>query len=112
MVPGGLGFREVAFFHKRSRTLVLTDLVLNLEPAKMPALLRPLLRLAGMTAPEGKPPPYLRLVIKLRRRDAARGAADLVALKPEAVVFAHGLWFAREGTARLRRSLRWLGDFS
>ncbi|CAM3194449.1 MULTISPECIES: DUF4336 domain-containing protein [Methylobacterium] len=111
VVPGGLGFREVAFFHGRSRTLVLTDLVLNLEPAKMPAVLRPLLRLAGMTAPEGKPPPYLRLVIKLRRRDAARAAADLVALKPEAVVFAHGLWFAQDGTARLRRSLLWLGDF-
>lgn len=112
VVPGGLGFREVAFFHTRSRTLVLTDLVLNLEPAKMPALLRPLLRLAGMTAPGGQPPPYLRLVIKLRRGDAARAAAELVALRPDAVIFAHGLWFAQDGTDRLRDSLRWLGDFS
>ena len=89
---------------------MLTDLVLNLEPAKMPALVSPLLRLAGMTAPHGRPPPYLRLVIKLRRRDAARAAADLVALRPETVIFAHGLWFAQDGTTRLRRSLRWLGD--
>ncbi len=112
VVPGGLGFREVAFFHGRSRTLVLTDLVLNLEAAKMPALLRPVLRLAGMTAPDGKPPPYLRLVIKLRRAAAARAAADLVALNPAVVIFAHGLWFAQGGTERLRRSVRWLGDFS
>jgi len=103
VVPGGFGFREVAFFHGASRTLILTDLVLNLEPVKMPALLRPFLRLAHMT------PPYLRFVIKLRRRDAARAAADLVGLAPERVVFAHGLWFAGDATARLRRSLRWLG---
>ena len=32
----------------------------------MPALVRPFLRLARMTAPHGEPPPYLRLVIKLR----------------------------------------------
>ncbi|MCJ2127107.1 DUF4336 domain-containing protein [Methylobacterium sp. J-077] len=112
VVPGGLGFREVAFFHGRSRTLVLTDLVVNLEPAKMPALLRPLLRLAGMTAPHGQPPPYLRFVIKLQQREAARAAADIVAREPTIVIFAHGLWFARDGTDRLRRSLRWLGDFS
>lgn len=110
IVPGGLGFREVAFFHGRSRTLMLTDLVLNLEPAKMPPLLRPLLRLAGMTAPDGQPPPYLRLAIKLRRRDAARAAAELVALNPATVLFAHGRYFTQDATGHLRRSLRWLGD--
>ncbi len=29
-VPGGLGFHEVALFHRPTRTLVLTDLILNL----------------------------------------------------------------------------------
>ena len=50
VVPGGLSFREVAFFHGTSRTLILTDLVLNLEPGKLPPLMRPLLRIAGATA--------------------------------------------------------------
>ncbi|WP_457106898.1 DUF4336 domain-containing protein [Methylobacterium sp. P5_C11] len=112
VVPGGLGFREVAFFHGATRTLILTDLVLNLEPAKMPPLLRPFLRLARMTPPHGQPPPYLRLAIKLRRRDAARAAAELIALAPERVVFAHGLWFAGDGAARVRHALRWLGPYS
>ncbi|WP_043357475.1 DUF4336 domain-containing protein [Methylobacterium sp. B1] len=108
VVPGGFGFREVAFVHGASRTLILTDLVLNLEPEKMPALLRPFLRLARMTRPHGQPPPYLRLVIKLRRHDAARAASDLLTLAPERVIFAHGLWFAGDGAARLRHALRWL----
>ncbi|MDP4026084.1 DUF4336 domain-containing protein [Methylobacterium sp. NEAU 140] len=110
VVPGGLGFREVAFFHGASRTLVLTDLVLNLEPAKLGPILGPVLRLAGMTAPAGRPPPYLRLVIKLRRREAARAAARLVALAPRQVIFAHGAWFERDAARTLRTSLGWLGD--
>lgn len=108
VVPGGLGFREVAFFHRRTSTLVLTDLVLNLEAKKMPVLLRPLLRLAGMTAPGGMPPPYLRLAVKLQRRAAAEAAQRLIALAPQRVVFAHGKWFEAGGTAALRHSLRWL----
>ncbi len=108
IVPGGLGFREIAFFHQATSTLILTDLVLNLEPAKMPVLTRPLLRLAGMTAPVGQPPPYLRAVIKLRRREAAAAAERILDLAPQRVVFAHGSWFERDGTAALRQSLRWL----
>lgn len=108
VVPGGLGFREVAFFHPGSSTLVLTDLVLNLEADRMPLLVRPFLRLAGMTAPDGMPPPYLRLAVRLRRKDAAAAAERLLALRPQRVLFAHGAWFERDGTQALRRSLRWL----
>ena len=108
VVPGGLGFREVALFHAASRTLVLTDLVLNLEPAKLPAALRPVVRLFGSAAPDGMPPPYLRAVVRMRRAAARAAAGRLLALGAERVVFAHGLWFERDGTAALRHSLRWL----
>jgi hypothetical protein len=110
IVPGGFGFREMAFFHGRSRTLILTDLVLNLEPGMLPWPMRPLAHLAGITAPDGRAPAYLRLVVKARKREAARAAAALVGLAPERVVFSHGAWFDRDGTPRLRRSLRWLLD--
>ena len=109
-VPGGLGFQEVALFHRPTRTLVLTDLVLNLEAGKLPVVLRPLAQLFGITAPDGVPPPYLRGVIKLQRREAARSATRLLDMQPERVIFAHGRWFERDGTAALRRSLRWLLD--
>ncbi len=109
-VPGGLGFHEVALFHRPTRTLVLTDLVLNLEPGKLPAALRPLARLFGMTAPQGMAPPQLRGIVKLDRAEAARSASRLLKLEPERVIFAHGRWFERDGTAALRRSLRWLLD--
>ncbi len=109
-VPGGFGFHEVALFHRPTRTLLLADLVMNLEPAKVPALLRPVARLFGMLAPAGMPPPYLRATIKLRRAGAKRAASRLLGWRPVRVIFAHGRWFERDGTARLRQSLRWLAD--
>ena len=108
MVPGGLRFNEAALFHRPSRTLVLTDLVVNLELGKLPALLRPIVRLFGMHAPAGMPPPYLRAVIKLRRPAAVRAAILLLDLNPQRVLFAHGRWFETDATQLLRRSLRWL----
>ena len=108
IVRGGLGFREVAFFHEPSRTLILTDLVLNLEPSKLPWLMRPLARLAGVTAPDGRAPIYLRLVIRLRKHEASQASRELVALEPERVVIAHGAWFERDAANQLRHSLRWL----
>lgn len=108
IVPGGLGFREVALHHAPTRTLVLTDLLMNLEPQKVPALARPGLRLLGVLAPDGRAMAYLRGIVKMKRGAASRAAARLVAWRPERVVFAHGRWFERDGEARLRRSLRWL----
>ena len=36
IIPGAAGFREVTLFHRPSRTLLLTDLVVNLEAGKLP----------------------------------------------------------------------------
>jgi hypothetical protein len=108
VIPGGGGFREVAFFHRASGTLVLTDLVVNLEPQKLPLASRTFAWLTGTLAPDGKAPAYLRLILRMRRREAAEAAARLLAWQPERVIFPHGRWFEQDGTAALRRSLRWL----
>jgi hypothetical protein len=108
VVPGGLGFHETALFHHPSRSLLLTDIAMNLEESKIPPLIRPLARLFGITAPDGMPPPYLRAVVKMRQQEALRAVEHLLALQPERVVFAHGQWFERNGTQALRRSMRWL----
>ena len=104
----GLGFSEVDFFRRSSRTLVLTDLVQNLETERLPAITRIMARLNGIAAPWGRAPIYLRLVVKANRREAAQAAARLVEWQPERVIFSHGRWFERDGTEALRRSLDWL----
>jgi hypothetical protein len=108
IIPGGAGFREVAFFHRPTRTLILTDLIQNLEPRRLPLGTRLFARATGVQAPDGKAPAYLRLVVRLRRREARRAVNQLIARAPARVIFSHGRWFEREGTEQLRRAFRWL----
>ncbi|MCA1514044.1 SDR family oxidoreductase [Bradyrhizobium sp. NBAIM01] len=101
-------FSEVELFDRRSRTLVLTDIVQNLDPHHLSASNTAAASLLGIAKPDGKAPVYLRLLLRLGGRSARAAGERLVKLAPERVIFAHGDWFETQGTARLRRSLRWL----
>jgi hypothetical protein len=108
IVRGVGGFTEVVFYHLLSRTLVLVDLVQNIEPEKIPRALRPASRLIGIQAPSGRAPVYLRWVVRLKRREAAQAAAHILAWEPKRVIFAHGSWWDRDGSVALRESLGWM----
>ncbi len=107
-IRGGLGFSETALFHVPTRTLVLSDLALNLEIWKLPVLIRPLVRAFGSMAPDGMPPPYVRAIVRMGGSEARAATQRLLDRRPERVIFSHGRWFESDGTAKLRRSLRWL----
>ena len=104
----GLGVTEAALFHRPSRTLVLTDLVVNVETGKLPGPLSLGARLVGSAAPHGKAPIYARLAFKAGGKPASEAAARILALEPERAIFSHGDWFDAETPALLRRSLGWL----
>jgi hypothetical protein len=107
VVLGGLGFRETAFFHNYTRTLLLTDLIVNLEPQKLPPLRRLGARALGVTAPEGRAALYLRGVLLLNRKQVGDSIRRIIGWEPEGVVMSHGSWIASNGTAALRRSFAW-----
>ena len=104
----GRVFREVAFFHRSTRTAILTDLVVNLDPENVPRWRRFGVSALGALGPDGKAPAYARAMYRMNRREAGAAARQLLALKPERVIFSHGRWFETDGTARLAASLRWL----
>lgn len=108
VVPGAAGFSEVAMFHRPSRTLLLTDLVQNLEPSKLPWVLRGFAWLFGMLAPTGRAPAHLRAIVHMRGREAAAAARRMIGWQPERVLLTHGRPFDPDGAAKLRRSLAWL----
>lgn len=107
-VVKGLGFAELVFVHRPSKAIILTDLVLNLERAKLPGPLRPLAALIGVT--HGKAPVYLRAIVQMKRRQAAQAVREALALEPELAIFSHGRWFESDATERLKESLAWLID--
>jgi hypothetical protein len=100
---------EVDFFHRPSRTLVLTDLVENFElPRVRNRLMRWLVRLGGAADPDGKTPRDMQWSF-LRSRDAVRAAVrQMIAWQPEIVIVAHGRWYEKDGAAELRRAFRWI----
>jgi uncharacterized protein DUF4336 len=102
----GTFMTEVVFLHRASSTLVLTDLIENFEPGHLALPMRWLTRLGGVQAPHGSTPRDLRRTFDRARLRAA--VERMLAWNPDHVVFAHGRWFERDGTERLRRSFRWL----
>ncbi|QAY77243.1 DUF4336 domain-containing protein [Sphingosinicella sp. BN140058] len=108
IVAGAGGFREAWFFHRASSTLVLVDLIENVEPAKLPPLTRWAMRLTGAT--RDSTAFHVRSLLLLERKAARQAVAAMVATAPSRVIFAHGRFFADDGAARLSRAFAWLVD--
>lgn len=106
IVAGGAGFRETWLLHRATRTLVLTDLVQNLDAARLPTMTALVTRATRGTA--GTTPLYLRAALRLGGEPTREAIRALVARGPERVVVAHGAPFARDGAARLRRAFAWV----
>ena len=100
---------EIVFFHRPSRTLILTDLIENFELSRVRSLwLRALLRIGGVVDPDGKSPLDMRLSFWGHRAEARSAVRTMLAWNPERVVLAHGRWYDRDGEHELRRAFRWV----
>ena len=101
---------EIEFFHRNSRTLILTDLIENFEPQKLGSVfLHLLMWIGGVTPPHGGLPRDLRLTFTWRHRAELRAAIEtMLSWNPERIVIAHGRWFERDGAAALRQAFAWL----
>ena len=103
--------REVVFFHRDSRSLILTDLIENFEPGKMPLWARPLLWLGGVMDPRGGMPRDMAASFRRRPGHLRALVKEMIAWGPERIILAHGRWFDRDAVAELQRAFRSvLGD--
>ncbi len=99
---------EVVFFHRKTRTAILADLIENFEPERVGGAYGWLVRLAGVADPDGKTPIDLRMTFLGRKDEARTSLKRMLAWEPEKVIVAHGRWYDRGGTRELRRAFRWL----
>jgi Domain of unknown function (DUF4336) len=102
----GTFMTEFVFFHRASRSLILTDLIENFERNKLDSCwIRGLVRLGGVLDPNGEMPRDMRLTFpKPRLRKAVE---TMLGWEPERVLLAHGKWYARSATNELRRAFEW-----
>ena len=104
---GSLFMEEVVFFHRRSRTALVCDLIQKFDPQTVRGFSGLLMRLDGLVGPKGSTPREWRASFWNRRiaRAALRQALEW---DVEALVIAHGIWVRTNGREALRRSLAWL----
>jgi hypothetical protein len=99
---------EFVFFHRASRTLIVTDLIENFEPRKLGLAMRLMTRIGGVLDPDGQMPRDMRLTFRNRKAELRAAVERMIALEPERVVLAHGRWYDRDGTTELKRAFRWI----
>jgi len=107
-IEGGY-MTEVVFFHRPSRTLVLTDLIENFEPEKIGSFfMRWLTKLGGVQDPDGQMPRDMRLTYAKQKAQLKAAVEAMMAWDPERIILSHGRWYQRNGRAELARAFRWL----
>jgi len=108
IVRGSSIHTEVVFFHRSSKTLILTDLIINLEAEKIPKWIRPLAWIVGVLDPDGKMPLDMRMTF-LKNRNLLRNAVErLISWEPEKIIISHGRWYETDGVEELQRAFRWI----
>jgi hypothetical protein len=92
LVPGGI-FKEFVFFHEPSRTLIVTDTIINLELDKITQPWRALTKLSGMYYPHGQIFFGMRLPLLLQRNKAEAAIRKIQSWHPQRIVLSHGRCF-------------------
>ncbi len=89
IVPGGI-FKELVFFHRPSKTLILTDTIMNIELPKINQPWRFATWLTGMHPPMGQVFFGMRLPQLLQRSRTRVTFARIRSWRPERIVLSHG----------------------
>lgn len=106
LFSGSRLMEEAVFFHRRSRTLIVTDLIENFPPGHFNWWQQPIARLAGILAPHGKTPLDWRL--SFNKRSAQAALTRIKAWAPARIVMAHGEIVDERDNTFLNESFDWL----
>lgn len=106
---GSRALTEVVFFHKPSRTLIVTDLIENFPQDHFKGFRKLIAHLTGIVAPNGKMPLDFRLSFRFGGMKKARICLKkMLKWAPENIILSHGIWIKGEGKAFLQKSFQWL----
>lgn len=107
LIEGGM-LSECVFFHRPSRTVILTDLIENFEARRVKGpWLRWIMRLAHVTDPDGSAPYDMRAGFWRHRVGLRVGVERILAWPAKRVILAHGRWYPDNGARELARAFAW-----
>ncbi|MBY7734187.1 DUF4336 domain-containing protein [Francisella philomiragia] len=106
---GSRVMQEVVFFHKPSKTLILTDLIENFDENYFSGFKGLIAKLSGIVAPNGKTPIDWRMSFFFGKKQASECFARILAWQPERIIVAHGKNIEINAVDFLKKSFKWLG---
>lgn len=98
---------EMVFFHKSSKTLIVTDLIQNHDPLKNNWFWRTVKRLNGILAPNGGVPKDLRLTIQDKIL-AKKSLEKVLSWDFETIIISHGICINENAKEFFKNSFNWL----
>ncbi len=104
---GSFAMEEVVFFHRRSKTAIVGDLVQRHDPATARGLKGMVMRLDGLVGERGSAPREWRASF-LRRGPARAARARVLDWKPDRLLIAHGASASQDATAILKKAMAWI----
>jgi hypothetical protein len=99
---------EVVFYHVKSSTLILTDLIENFRPESFNWWQRLVAKFTGILAPNGKTPVDWRTSFLFGKDEARESLATLIKWQPKNIVISHGECIYGQGVEFLVKSFSWL----
>ncbi len=104
---GNRVFEEVVFFHRESKTLILTDLILNLKTDGFNWVQKKFAKFDGIAFPDGGSPRLFRW--NMRDRKLARSCyQQMLDWAPDHVIISHGESFFENGLEEVKRRFSWV----
>ncbi|WP_417559718.1 DUF4336 domain-containing protein [Marinomonas sp.] len=105
---GSKVMEEVIFFHRESKTLIVTDLIENFHPDHFKGIKKLLAQMTGIISPNGKMPIDWRMTF-IGRKEAARDCLQtMINWQPDKIILAHGEWIQKNAVSFLKKSFHWL----
>ena len=100
-------FQEVVFFHKTTRTLIFTDLMINLKADDIKTIPKLFLKFEGVIHPNGGVPRLYRWFSSDRHK-ARQALQTITAWQPARILFCHGEPFEEDAATLLDREFGYL----
>ncbi len=104
---GSRAMDEVVFFHKKTRCLILADLIENFEAGWFTGWRYLVARMIGILAPNGRAPLDFRLTFLGHKAQTRASLARMIEWAPQKIIIAHGTCFKKDGLNVLRRAFDW-----
>ena len=99
---------EVVFFHNKSQTLILTDLIENFHPDHFKGFRKILARMTGVVSPNGRTPLDWRVTFIFNKSKARISLQRMVDWNPKRIIISHGECIEENALEFLKKSFSWL----